>query len=78
MPQMSDPSKRRLYEVLSMMGEKTVGELTLIMKLRQPTVSYHLKQMEKEGILSSRKEGRYVYYSVKALCPEGGGCFGQE
>jgi len=75
MPQMSDPSRRKIYEVLSMAGEKIVGELTAIMKLRQPTVSYHLKQMEKEGLLASRKEGRKVYYSVKMSCPEGGVCF---
>lgn len=75
MPQMSDPSRRKIYEVLSMAGEKTVNELTLIMKLRQPTVSYHLKQMEKEGLLLSRKEGRRVFYSVKMTCPEGGSCF---
>lgn len=59
-----------------MAGEKTVSELTEIMKLQQPTVSYHLRQMEKEGLLLSRKEGRKVYYSVKMQCPEGGGCFG--
>lgn len=76
MPHMSDPSKRKLYEVLSMSGEKTVSELTLMMKLKQPTVSYHLKQMEKEGLLASRKDGRKVYYFVKMSCPEGGGCFG--
>jgi DNA-binding transcriptional ArsR family regulator len=46
------------------------------MKLRQPTVSYHLAEMKKEGLLASRKEGREVHYRVKMLCPEGGGCFG--
>lgn len=76
MPQMADPSKRKIYEFLSMAGEKTVSELTLMMGLRQPTVSYHLKQMAKEGLLNSRKEGRKVFYSVKMACPEGGVCFG--
>jgi DNA-binding transcriptional ArsR family regulator len=76
MPQMADPSRRRIYEYLATHGEKTVGEVTALMKLRQPTVSYHLKEMKKEGLLSSRKEGRQVYYHVKMLCPEGGGCFG--
>ncbi len=76
MPQMSDPSKRKLFEVLSMTGEKTVSELTAVMKLKQPTVTHHLKEMEEEGLLLSRKDGRKVYYSVKMECPEGGGCFG--
>lgn len=77
MPQMADPSRRKIYEYLSMEGERTVAEITKVMKLRQPTVSYHLKQMEKEKLLGSRKEGRKVYYFVKMECPEGGGCFGQ-
>jgi len=77
MPQMADPSRRKIYEILSLAGEKTVSDLTLLMGLRQPTVSYHLKQMEKEGLLGSRKEGRKVFYSVKMTCPEGGECFGQ-
>ena len=76
MPQMADESKRKIYEFLSMAGEKTVSELTLMLKLKQPTVSYHLKQMEKEGLLKSKKEGRKVFYSVKMECPEGGVCFG--
>lgn len=76
MPQMSDPSKRKIFEFLSMAGEKTVAEITKMMKLSQPTVSYHLKQMEKEGLLAKRKEGRKVFYGVKMECPEGGGCFG--
>ena len=73
---MGDPSRRKIYEYLTRRGEKTVAEITKIMKLRQPTVSYHLKQMDKEGLLASRKEGRKVYYSVRMTCPEGGVCFG--
>lgn len=75
-PQMSDPSRRKIYEYLYTHGEKTVADITRIIKLRQPTVSYHLKEMKSEGLLSSRKEGREVYYQVKLLCPEGGSCFG--
>lgn len=74
-PQMADPSRRKIYEYLTLHGEKTVGEITQYMKLRQPTVSYHLKEMKKEGILTSRRQGREVFYSVKLRCPEGGTCF---
>ena len=77
-PNMSDPSKRKIYEFLSIAGEKTVSEITLMIGLRQPTVSYHLKQMQEQGLLAKRKEGRKVYFSVKMACPENGACFGQE
>jgi DNA-binding transcriptional ArsR family regulator len=75
-PQMADPSRRKIYEYLATHGEKIVNEITQVMKLRQPTVSYHLRQMKKEGILASRRQGREVFYSVKLTCPEGGSCFG--
>lgn len=73
---MADSSRRKIYEFLALGGQKTVSEITKILKLKQPTISYHLKTMEKEGLLSVKKKGREVYYQVKMLCPEGGACFG--
>ena len=74
-PQMADASRRKIYEFLSLEGEKTVGDITKKLKLRQPTISYHLKAMKKEGLVSSRKKGREVYFKIKLVCPEGGACF---
>ena len=76
LPIMADESKRKIYEILSMEGEKTVSELTVMLGLRQPTVTHHLRQMQEAGLLDFRKEGRKVYYFVKMMCPEGGECFG--
>lgn len=73
--QMAKPSKRKIYEILATEGEKTVGEITKKLKLKQPTVSYHLKMMEKEGLLGFRKKGRKVFYRIKMVCPEEGICF---
>lgn len=74
-PQMADPSRRKIFEFLYLEGGKTVGQITKKLKLKQPTVSYHLKMMEKEGLLKSKKKGREVFYLVKMVCPEGGACF---
>lgn len=74
-PPMAELSRRKIYEYLFFEGEKTVGEITKKLKLRQPTITHHLKIMEKEGLLTSRKEGRKVYYKVALFCPEGGACF---
>ncbi|HNP89067.1 MAG: Transcriptional repressor SdpR [Microgenomates group bacterium ADurb.Bin219] len=75
-PQMADLSRRKIFEYLYLEGDKTVGEITKKLKLRQPTVSYHLKMMEKERLLKAKKKGREVYYQIKLNCPEGGACFG--
>jgi len=72
---MADPSRRKIFEYLYLEGDKTVGEITKKLKLRQPTISYHLKMMEKEGLLKAKKKGREVYYQIKLTCPEGGACF---
>ena len=74
-PPMADPSRRKIFEYLYLEGDKTVGEITKKLKLRQPTISYHLKMMEKEGLLKAKKKGREVYYQIKLTCPEGGACF---
>ncbi len=58
-----------MYAFLAEHGETTVGDLVDLVGLTQPTVSYHLKDMKKLGLLSSRKSGKEVYYSVDHSCP---------
>lgn len=43
-------------------GEMTVMKLAEPFKMSLPAVSKHLKVLEKAGLVSVRKEGRYRYY----------------
>lgn len=52
--------------------ERTVNEVTALMKLGQSTVSEQLKLMRKAGLLRARKEGKEVYYS-----PDGAAVIGK-
>jgi len=61
-----------IYSYLRDHGESTVSTLVDLVNLTQPTVSYHLKDMKDLGLLSSRKSGKEVYYSVNHGCSEGG------
>jgi DNA-binding transcriptional ArsR family regulator len=45
-------------------GEKSVGELEEILRLRQPTVSQQLARLRSEGLVSTRRDGKAVYYSL--------------
>ena len=54
----------KMYLYLREHGETTVSGLVKLVKLTQPTVSYHLKEMRELGLLSSRKSGKEVHYSV--------------
>jgi len=46
-------------------GEKCVCEIVPYLKEEQSNVSRHLAALKRAGILSSRKEGVSVYYSIK-------------
>lgn len=45
-------------------GELCVCEIQAALGISQPTVSKHLKLLEEAGLLSSRKEGLWVYYRL--------------
>ena len=45
-------------------GEKSVGELEDILNLRQPTVSQQLARLRADGLVSTRREGKIIYYTL--------------
>src|SRR5215510_21084 len=47
-------------------GERCVCELMDDLGLAQSRLSWHLKTLADAGIISGRKEGRWVYYSLNA------------
>jgi DNA-binding transcriptional ArsR family regulator len=46
-------------------GELSVGEIQAEIEIPGPTLSHHLDALRRAGLLESRKEERYIYYSVK-------------
>ena len=45
-------------------GERCVCELTEALDIAQPRLSWHLRALKEAGILTDRKEGRWVYYAL--------------
>lgn len=45
-------------------GEKSVSELEEILSLRQPTVSQQLARLRGDGLVSTRRDGKTIYYSL--------------
>ena len=60
---LADPSRLSLVEALRA-GEKAVSELVQETGLSQPNVSAHLHCLKDCGLVSSRQQGRFVYYSL--------------
>ncbi len=56
-------SRIRIIEALRE-GERSVGELSKTLGLRQANVSQHLAVMRSKGVLKTRKVGTSIYYSV--------------
>lgn len=45
-------------------GEKSVSELEDILNLRQPTVSQQLARLRADGLVSTRRDGKIIYYNL--------------
>jgi DNA-binding transcriptional ArsR family regulator len=46
-------------------GEVPAGAIQEALGVPGPTLSHHLDQLRRAGLVESRKEERYVYYSVR-------------
>jgi len=45
-------------------GEMSVNELEMTLGIRQPTLSQQLGVLRSEGLVSTRREGKRIYYQV--------------
>ncbi len=48
-------------------NERNVGELESLTGIRQPTLSQQLGVLRDEGLVSTRREGKYVYYQMASF-----------
>jgi len=45
-------------------GEQRVGELESVLDLRQPSLSQQLGVLRQEGLVTTRRDGKQIYYSI--------------
>lgn len=45
-------------------GEKSVGELESLLDIRQAAVSQMLARLREEGLVTTRREGKTIYYAL--------------
>lgn len=63
---LSDERRLRILDLLRD-GERCVCDLTDALDAGQSLLSFHLKTLKEAGLVTDRREGRWVYY---ALSPE--------
>lgn len=62
---LSDPTRLRLLNILSRY-ELNVNEIVSIVEMIQSGVSRHLKILLEAGLLTSRKDGSFIYYAASS------------
>jgi ArsR family transcriptional regulator len=60
---LSDETRLEIVRLLSS-GERCVCELTGALDAAQSRLSFHLKTLKSAGMVSDRRAGRWVYYSL--------------
>lgn len=60
---LSDPTRIEILERLRN-GERCVCELTDVLEASQSRLSFHLKTLREAGLVTDRREGRWVYYTL--------------
>ena len=61
---LAEPTRIRILECISREGEMCAKDILPVFAITQPTLSHHLNLLLDNDILSARKDGRFVYYSV--------------
>ncbi|WP_407375290.1 ArsR/SmtB family transcription factor [Methanobrevibacter sp.] len=60
---LADPTRLKIIYLLKN-GELCVCQILEVIDKSQSTVSHHLNMMKKEGVLSARKQGKWIYYKL--------------
>ena len=66
---LADPVRSRILFALSTVERLCVGDLALALGATEDAVSYGLKMLRMAGLVTFRKEGRGVFYSLAPSFP---------
>jgi len=60
---LADETRQHILEML-LQGEMCVSDIVDAFPMSQPTISHHLNVLKQFGLVTSRKEGKQVYYTI--------------
>jgi ArsR family transcriptional regulator len=66
---LGDPVRLRLFHLLSLRDELCVCHLTEALRLPQSTISRHLGVLRNAGLVSTRRDGKWMYYQLADDAP---------
>ncbi|HQO92707.1 MAG TPA: metalloregulator ArsR/SmtB family transcription factor [bacterium] len=62
-----DAGRLKIVKALTA-GELCASDIALVLILENSVVSHQLKMLKTAGVVSSRKEGKYIYYKIENQC----------
>jgi ArsR family transcriptional regulator len=60
---LADDTRQRILEML-LEREMCVGDIVDAFNISQPSISHHLGVLKQFGLVTSRKEGQQVFYTI--------------
>lgn len=66
---LSDPNRRTILSLLKK-SELTVGEIAVSLDITMATLSHHLDILRRANLVSSRRAGRNIFYSLNLSVAE--------
>ena len=60
---LADETRQQILEML-LEREMCVGDIVEAFNMSQPTISHHLNVLKQFGLVTSRKEGKQVFYAT--------------
>ena len=64
---LAHPTRLQIFFLLVRARQEiAAGDIQAELEIPGPTLSHHLDQLRRAGLVSSRKEERYVYYSPRS------------
>jgi len=61
---LANPTRLRILERLGEVGEESVNDLAMDLRVSQPRISWHLRLLRFGGLVRTRRVGRQVYCSL--------------
>ena len=68
---LSDPTRLRLLRLMAD-EERSVGYLAERLGESQPKISRHLAFLRDHDVVSTRRDGKHIYYHINVASPEAG------
>src|SRR5579859_4956727 len=61
---LANPTRLRILQRLGQVGEESVNDLAVHLRMSQPRISWHLRMLRVGGVVRTRRDGRQVYCSL--------------